>query len=120
MQTPFQNSAAIDVIVPSLPGYGFSSVPTRAGTGPASDADAIATDLAWLGIAPDRTFRQSDRIADYEAAAERLKAAGVAFYEWRAPHWLAAPIAGDEMLCRFVTSFATSEEDIAGLSELIR
>ena len=34
-------------------------------------ADAIATDLAWLGIAPDRTFRQSDRIADYEAAAER-------------------------------------------------
>ncbi|MFG1341042.1 glutamate--tRNA ligase [Xanthobacter autotrophicus] len=39
-------------------------------------ADAIATDLAWLGIAPDRTFRQSDRIADYEAAAERLKAAG--------------------------------------------
>ncbi|MFG1320053.1 glutamate--tRNA ligase [Xanthobacter autotrophicus] len=39
-------------------------------------AVAIATDLAWLGIAPDLTFRQSDRIADYEAAAERLKAAG--------------------------------------------
>ncbi|MCG5234242.1 glutamate--tRNA ligase [Xanthobacter oligotrophicus] len=39
-------------------------------------ADAIAADLAWLGIAPDLTFRQSDRIADYQAAAERLKAAG--------------------------------------------
>ncbi|MFG1350411.1 glutamate--tRNA ligase [Xanthobacter autotrophicus] len=39
-------------------------------------ADAIAADLAWLGIAPDLAFRQSDRIADYAAAAERLKAAG--------------------------------------------
>ncbi|MFG1346877.1 glutamate--tRNA ligase [Xanthobacter autotrophicus DSM 431] len=39
-------------------------------------ADAIAADLAWLGIPPDLTVRQSDRLADYGAAAERLKAAG--------------------------------------------
>lgn len=39
-------------------------------------AEAIAADLAWLGIAPDLTVRQSDRLADYAAAAERLKALG--------------------------------------------
>lgn len=39
-------------------------------------ADAIRADLAWLGIAPDLVVRQSDRVADYAAAAERLKAAG--------------------------------------------
>jgi glutamyl-tRNA synthetase len=39
-------------------------------------ADAIAEDLAWLGIEPDLVVRQSDRLALYEAAAERLKAAG--------------------------------------------
>ena len=36
----------------------------------------IAKDLAWLGIHPDRVERQSDRVAAYEAAAERLKAMG--------------------------------------------
>lgn len=39
-------------------------------------ADAIREDLAWLGIPPDAACRQSDRLALYEAAAERLKAAG--------------------------------------------
>ncbi|MHA1559714.1 MAG: glutamate--tRNA ligase [Alphaproteobacteria bacterium] len=39
-------------------------------------ADAIAEDLAWLGIHPDETFRQSSRVALYEAAAERLRLAG--------------------------------------------
>ena len=39
-------------------------------------ADAIAEDLAWLGILPDATIRQSDRLAVYDAAAERLRAAG--------------------------------------------
>src|SRR3954470_16030912 len=39
-------------------------------------ADAIETDLAWLGIPPDRSVRQSDRFALYDAAAERLKALG--------------------------------------------
>lgn len=39
-------------------------------------ADAIASDLGWLGIVPDLVARQSDRIASYEAAAQRLRAAG--------------------------------------------
>lgn len=39
-------------------------------------AHGIETDLAWLGLHHDIFARQSDRIADYEAAAERLKASG--------------------------------------------
>lgn len=39
-------------------------------------AEAIREDLLWLGIAPDLVARQSERIALYEAAAERLKDAG--------------------------------------------
>jgi len=39
-------------------------------------ADAIAHDLRWLGIDWDETFRQSDRLALYAEAAERLKASG--------------------------------------------
>lgn len=39
-------------------------------------ADAIAQDMDWLGIPPDRVERQSDRLGVYAAAAERLKALG--------------------------------------------
>lgn len=39
-------------------------------------AQAIREDLAWLGIVPDAEFRQSGRIAVYEAAAQRLRDAG--------------------------------------------
>lgn len=39
-------------------------------------ADAIAVDLAWLGILPDVIVKQSDRVALYDAAAEGLKASG--------------------------------------------
>lgn len=39
-------------------------------------AAAILQDLRWLGIEWDDTFRQSDRLDRYAAAAERLKAAG--------------------------------------------
>ncbi len=42
-------------------------------------AQAIAEDLRWLGIVPDETVRQSDRFPLYEAAAERLKAAGLLY-----------------------------------------
>jgi glutamyl-tRNA synthetase len=38
--------------------------------------DAIGQDLAWLGIQWDEYARQSDRLARYAAAADRLKAAG--------------------------------------------
>jgi glutamyl-tRNA synthetase len=39
-------------------------------------ADAIAEDLGWLGIVPDQVIRQSERLAIYDAAAERLRGAG--------------------------------------------
>ncbi|MCJ8142119.1 glutamate--tRNA ligase [Ancylobacter sp. A5.8] len=39
-------------------------------------AEAIAEDLAWLGLTPDRVERQSDRTARYDAAVERLKQIG--------------------------------------------
>ena len=39
-------------------------------------ADAIIADMAWLGVVPDATFRQSDRTALYDAARDRLIAAG--------------------------------------------
>lgn len=39
-------------------------------------AAAIAEDLGWLGILPDQVIRQSERLAIYDAAAERLRAAG--------------------------------------------
>ncbi len=37
---------------------------------------AIEHDLRWLGITWDETFRQSARVALYEAAADRLRASG--------------------------------------------
>ncbi|WP_036257175.1 glutamate--tRNA ligase [Methylocapsa aurea] len=39
-------------------------------------AQAIEVDLAWLGIAPAVTLRQSQRLPLYHAAAERLRAGG--------------------------------------------
>jgi len=43
-------------------------------------ADAIKTDLEWLGLEWDRVERQSDRLERYAAAAGRLREAG-RFYE---------------------------------------
>jgi glutamyl-tRNA synthetase len=37
-------------------------------------ASAIAQDLAWLGIVPDRSVRQSDRFEHYATAADKLRA----------------------------------------------
>jgi glutamyl-tRNA synthetase len=45
-------------------------------------ADAIAEDLDWLGIRPDRVERQSERTATYEAAVATLKAAGRLYPAW--------------------------------------
>ncbi len=51
-------------------------------------ATDIAHDLAWLGIAPDAVYRQSERIERYEAAAERLKAAGRLYACYETPEEL--------------------------------
>jgi glutamyl-tRNA synthetase len=39
-------------------------------------AEALQEDLRWLGLDWDESFRQSDRLPLYAAAAERLKASG--------------------------------------------
>lgn len=39
-------------------------------------ADGIQTDLAWLGITPDTIYRQSERFDLYDAARDKLIAAG--------------------------------------------
>ncbi|MCB1468351.1 MAG: glutamate--tRNA ligase, partial [Rhizobiaceae bacterium] len=42
-------------------------------------ADAIVYDLHWLGIFPDTTIYQSRRFLLYDAAVEKLKAAGLLY-----------------------------------------
>ncbi|MEN3793831.1 glutamate--tRNA ligase [Fulvimarina sp. MAC3] len=48
-------------------------------------ADQIEADLAWIGIEPDRTLRQSERIALYDDAAERLKSLGLLYPCYETP-----------------------------------
>jgi len=48
-------------------------------------AQAIVADLAWLGVPPDVSVRQSDRFALYDAAAQDLKAKGLLYPCWETP-----------------------------------
>ncbi|MBD0414406.1 threonine aldolase family protein [Oryzicola mucosus] len=73
-------------------------------------ADAIGTSgSARLGWEPQANevfpiLKKSD--------VERLKAEGAVFYDWHAPVDFDGEIASDETLCRLVTSFATTDEDV--------
>ena len=49
---------------------------------------AIRDDLAWLGLGPDETVRQSDRFDLYEREFERLKAAGRVYACYETPEEL--------------------------------
>ncbi len=51
--------------------------------------------------------------------AERLKAAGIVFYDWPMPHGR-EPVAPDETLCRFVASFATTEAEVDSVAAALR
>lgn len=48
-------------------------------------AQSIAQDLAWIGIQPDVVEKQSDRFASYDAAAEKLKEAGLLYPCYETP-----------------------------------
>jgi threonine aldolase len=50
---------------------------------------------------------------------EQLRSQGAVFYPWKTPHSFAGRIADDETLCRFVTSFATTPEEIDRFGALI-
>lgn len=51
-------------------------------------AEAIDRDLRWLGINPDRIERQSERVAAYDAAAQKLKDAGLLYACYETPEEL--------------------------------
>ncbi len=51
-------------------------------------ASAIEEDLRWLGLNWDSRARQSDRLADYEAAADRLRATGRLYPAYETPEEL--------------------------------
>ena len=48
-----------------------------------------------------------------KSIAEALMKDGAVFYDWPVPHQLASSVAADEGLYRLVTSFATTEDDVA-------
>src|SRR4051812_49146364 len=51
-------------------------------------ADAIETDLKWLGIPPDIVVRQSERFDVYDEAAERLRTMGRLYACYETPEEL--------------------------------
>jgi threonine aldolase len=91
----------------------------------ATHANAMATGLADR-IRASKSARlawepQANEVfAIMEAQTmEGLQAKGARFYDWRAPHGFGGRIETNEKLCRFVTSFATSEDDVDRFGELI-
>jgi threonine aldolase len=78
-------------------------------------ADRLAVRLATVGIAPVWPVEANEVFVPLPRPVDaRLKAAGAAYYPW-STHGLPAgmTIATDAILVRLVTSFATTEEEIA-------
>ena len=48
-------------------------------------AEALFEDVAWLGISWDETFRQTERLARYDAALAELKARGAIYPAYETP-----------------------------------
>ena len=75
--------------------------------------DSPSARLAWLPQA-NEVFAVMKK-----AKAERVHLAGAAFYDWHKPHDFDGHIGEDEALYRFVTSFATTAEEVDRFGELI-
>ena len=77
-------------------------------------ADRLAAGLETIGLKPvwpveaNEVFVRLPRQAD-----ARLKAAGAAYYEWSTQSLPAGTVVADAVLVRLVTSFATTEQDVA-------
>jgi len=91
----------------------------------ARHANAMAGKLAGT-LASSSTIRLSWQPQANEVFAimprsvmAQLTDAGAVFYEWHVPASFDGQIGADEVLCRFVTSFATTDEDVAGFARLI-
>ncbi len=52
--------------------------------------------------------------------AKGLREAGAVFYDWNEPHLWDGSAEDDEVLCRFVTSFATNVEDVERFAALLQ
>ncbi|PBB69812.1 low specificity L-threonine aldolase [Mesorhizobium sp. WSM4312] len=75
--------------------------------------DSAHAKLAWLPQA-NEVFAVIKK-----TEAERLQAAGAVFYDWHKPHGFDGHIGEEELLYRFVTSFATSAEEVDRFGQLI-
>lgn len=80
-------------------------------------ADAIAASgkvrLAWRPQA-NEVFAVMPK-----ALMQSLNDAGAVFYPWNAPRGYTDPIGADETMCRFVTSFATTTDEVDRFGALI-
>jgi threonine aldolase len=108
----------------------------------AAQFDAYLADDLWLKNAAHAN-RMAARLAAHIEAASRfrlawkpaanevfgilptdvrdqLEAAGAVFYPWHKPHGYLDPLTDNEMMARFVTSFATTEAEIDRFGEVIR
>ncbi|MCR9136384.1 MAG: low specificity L-threonine aldolase [Alphaproteobacteria bacterium] len=70
--------------------------------------------LAWP-VQANEVFAILDR-----SRADALRQAGAQFHDWIAPHGMPEPPSGDEVLVRFVTSFALTSEDVDQFLDLLR
>jgi threonine aldolase len=70
--------------------------------------------LAWEPQANEVFVAMSQEFAGH------LQAKGVLFAPWSIPHYVEGRIAENEMLARFVTSFATRQEDVDAFGALCR
>ncbi|WP_027165190.1 low specificity L-threonine aldolase [Mesorhizobium sp. WSM3224] len=75
--------------------------------------DSATAKLAWLPQA-NEVFAVMKK-----TEAEGLQAAGAAFYDWHKPHSFEGHIGEDELLYRFVTSFATTADEVDRFGQLI-
>jgi threonine aldolase len=69
--------------------------------------------LAWLPQA-NEVFAVMKK-----AEADKLQASGAAFYDWHKPHGFDGHVGEDELLYRFVTSFATTSEEVDRFGQLL-
>jgi threonine aldolase len=54
------------------------------------------------------------------ATIQQLRDAGARFYDWRPQAGYDGKVGDDEVMCRFVTSFATTEADVSNFAKALR
>ena len=70
-------------------------------------------------VATDEPFTNEVFAVMTAGERDRLLKKGAVFFDWHTPHDGAGELAPGEIICRFVTSFATSADDVDALGKLI-